>query len=507
MRFLALGVLLALMAFFAAGEFALIRLRPSRVHQLLEDGEPGARAVARLQQRLRRVLVATQLGAVLALLAVGWIGRGIAAELGRTLAGAPGASLQAWVDVGVFLTLALLATVIGGLLPKAWVLHRPEPSALQMAPLLESLTRTLAPLLLLIERLSGGLLRLLGLPRNWDELVPVLSAGELETLIESGGVTGLLPDERSILEGVFSLRDTLVREVMVPRSGMVTLPLEVTFAGMMEAVHASQHARFPVIGTSLDDVRGLLDLRRLAGPIPRGQLQSDTPLAPYLVEVARVQESASLADRLVRQRAMASHPLDDDGEHVTGCGDGARLHHHLPLCLSRQIMQGKDAVAGKAGEQPILDHPHRAALVFLRRLEDQTHRAIEIACLGKVAGKAQQHGCMPVMAAGMHLAGIFRSIGKIGLLRDRQRIHVGAQADGPARGAIAEAGDDTGLGDPRRHLEAEAGAFLRHDAGGAFLLEQHLGMRMEVMPDGGEIGEMLLEEVLDHRFCGTFFSM
>jgi CBS domain containing-hemolysin-like protein len=127
----------------------------------------------------------------------------------------------------------------------------------------------------LVERLASLLLHLLGLPRNWDELVPVLSAGELETLIESGNVTGLMPDERSILEGVFSLRDTLVREVMVPRSGMVTLPVDVCFAGMMDAVHASQHARFPVIGTSLDDVRGLLDLRRLAEPIARGELRPE----------------------------------------------------------------------------------------------------------------------------------------------------------------------------------------------------------------------------------------
>lgn len=67
--------------------------------------------------------------------------------------------------------------------------------------------------------MNGLLLRLLGLPRNWDELVPVLSAGELETLIETGSVTGLMPDERNILEGVFSLRDTLVREVMVPALG------------------------------------------------------------------------------------------------------------------------------------------------------------------------------------------------------------------------------------------------------------------------------------------------
>ncbi|MFN5117591.1 MAG: hemolysin family protein [Cyanobacteriota bacterium] len=295
MRFLALATLLALMAFFAAGEFALIRLRPSRVQQLLEAGESGARSVARLQQRLRRVLVATQLGAVLALLAVGWTGRSLAGQLHVWLGG--GLS-QVVLDGLVFLLLVLLATLIGGLLPKAWVLHRPEASALQLAPLLESLTRTLGPLLLLIEGLTGVLLRLLGLPRNWDQLVPVLSAGELETLIESGGVTGLMPDERNILEGVFSLRDTLVREVMVPRSGMVTLPLEVTFAEMMDQVHESQHARFPVIGASLDDVRGMLDLRRLAEPIARGLLQADTPLAPYVLPVAQVQESTSLADLL-----------------------------------------------------------------------------------------------------------------------------------------------------------------------------------------------------------------
>ena len=190
MRFLVLAILLALLAFFAAGEFALIRLRPSRVQQLEEAEEPGARSVARLQQRLRRVLVATQLGLVLALLAMGWLARGLAEEM----AGWMDWRDQAWIDAGIFLVLALLATLVGGLLPKAWVLHRPEASALRLAPLLESLTRTLAPVLLLIERLSGGLLRLLGLPRNWDELVPVLSAGELETLIESGSVTG--PDAR-----------------------------------------------------------------------------------------------------------------------------------------------------------------------------------------------------------------------------------------------------------------------------------------------------------------------
>ncbi len=297
MRLLALlAALLALLAFFAAGELALIRLRPSRVQVLAAGGHPGALAIERLQRRLRRALVATQLGGCLALVALGWAGRGLAVRLD------PEAS-RIWIDGLVFLALVGLATVLGGVLPKAWVLHRPESSALRLAPLLESVSRTLAPLLLVLERLSDALLRLLGLPRNWDALVPALSAGELETLIESNSVTGLLPDERNILEGVFSLRDTQVREVMVPRSGMVTLPLDVSFAQMMEAVHATAHARFPVIGQSLDDVRGLLDLRRLAEPIARGELHGDTPLAPYISAVTRVQESLSLAELLPLIRA------------------------------------------------------------------------------------------------------------------------------------------------------------------------------------------------------------
>jgi putative hemolysin len=294
-EFLVLAVLIALLAFFSAGEMALIRLRPSRVNQLVEAGQPGAEAVAKLQRRLRRALVATQLGMVLALVAIGWAGRGLAERLVWV---AQGGVPQRVLDLAVFLLLALLASLLGGLAPKAWVLHSPERSALTLAPLLDAVSRSLAPLLSLVERLASLLLHLLGLPRNWDELVPALSAGELESLIETGSVTGLMPDERNILEGVFSLRDTLVREVMVPRAGMVTLPLEATFAELMRAVHDTAHARFPVIGRSLDDVRGLLDLRHLADPIARGLLQADSPLQPYIQPVAQVQESTPLAELL-----------------------------------------------------------------------------------------------------------------------------------------------------------------------------------------------------------------
>ena len=288
-----LAVLLALPAFFAAGEVALLRLRPSRVQVLLEEGQPGALAVHRLQRRLRRALMVSQLGGMLALVALGWVGSGVAHRWWPLTDVA-----SRWLDAGLFLLIVVLATLLAGLLPKAWVLNRPEAAALRLAPLLEAVMHVLAPLLALLEAVASMLLRLVGLNAHWDSLVPALSAGELESLIEIGGVTGLRPDERNILEGVFALRDTQVREVMVPRSGMVTLPLQVCFAELMQAVHNTRHARFPVIGQSLDDVRGVLDLRRLAEPISRGALHADSPLEPFLQPVVRVLETSTLAELL-----------------------------------------------------------------------------------------------------------------------------------------------------------------------------------------------------------------
>ena len=294
MRTLLLIALLVLPALFSAAEVALLRLRPSQVQAFSEEGRPGAHAVQRLQRRLRIALLMTQFGASLSLVALGWIGRGFGQRWwpldmpsGR------------WWDLVWFLLLVVLATLVAGLVPRAWVLSRPEFAALQLGPVLEGAIRVLRPLLSALDTLAALMLRLAGLNQRWDAPVPALTAGELETLIESGAVTGLKPDERNILEGVFALRDTQVREVMVPRSGMVTLPVEVRFAELMDAVHLTRHARFPVIGQSLDDVRGVLDLRRLAEPIARGELREDSLLEPYLIPAETVPETSNLADLLV----------------------------------------------------------------------------------------------------------------------------------------------------------------------------------------------------------------
>ncbi len=293
MRLLLICALLGLPAFFAASEVAILRLRPSRVQRLVEEAQPGAIAIKRLQRRLRKALMVSQLGTTLSLIALGWIGP----QLGHHWFPVAKDMTQ-FRDGSIFLLIVFLTTLIAGLIPKALVLNRPETAALQLSPILEAVMKTMAPVLGVLESIASLLLGLMGLTTKWDSLVPALSAGELETLIESGGVTGLRPDERNILEGVFALRDTQVREVMIPRAGMVTLPIEVCFAELMEAVHQTKHARFLVTGESLDDIKGLLDLRQLAEAIAKGNLQANSQLEPYLQSVPRVLETSTLSELL-----------------------------------------------------------------------------------------------------------------------------------------------------------------------------------------------------------------
>ena len=304
LRLLLILLLVGLLAFLVATELALLQLRPTRVEELMSTNPNAAATVKQLQRRLLGVLVTTQLGTSLILVALGW----------TTVALNP-ANSSAWLTPALFLLTVLLATLCGGLLPKAAVLHRPERAALALSPVLKIVIAALSPVVRLLERISLALLRLCRLPGDWAALAPPLSAGELETLIETDKVTGLQPDERLIMEGAFSLRDTLVREVMVPRSRMITLPVTATFHELTAAVQDTRHARFPVIGNSLDDVKGVLDLRRLAGPLARGQIHSNTVLRPYLTTLPRIAETASLAELLavIRNRSPMLLVVDRHG--------------------------------------------------------------------------------------------------------------------------------------------------------------------------------------------------
>ena len=118
-------------------------------------------------------------------------------------------------------------------------------------------------------------------------------------------------------------------------------------------------------------------------------------------------------DRLLRDGTVATKSPHSDAHDVDGGRDRAGPDDDLARLLARYVVKRKDRIAGESLEQAILDHAQGTALVLLRWLEDQVDRAIEVAAFGEVPGEAKKHGGMPVMTAGMHLAGILRGIGQV----------------------------------------------------------------------------------------------
>ena len=293
MKITLLFLLLIFPAFFAASELSFLLIRPSKVLRLIEEKRKGAFSILKIQKRFRSSLIASQFGVTISLIAVGWLSKALANDFWNV-----NKFSNRIYDLLLFLFIVLIVTLISGLIPKALVINNPESAALRLTTIFDAVRKGMQPIVSVIEFFASACLRLFNLNNKWDSLNSVLSAGELETLIETDNVTGLKPDEKNILEGVFALKDTQVKEVMIPRSEMVTLPKNITFAELMKQVDKTRHARFFVIGESLDDVLGVLDLRYLAKPISKSEMEANTLLEPFLLPVTKVIETCSLAEIL-----------------------------------------------------------------------------------------------------------------------------------------------------------------------------------------------------------------
>ena len=197
---------------------------------------------------------------------------------------------------------------------------------------------------------------------------------------------------------------------------------------------------------------------------------------------------------LRRRAAVAAGAAEGHGPVVGGRehrpsagGEGAGLH-------AGRVVQAVDRLARKALEEAVPHHGERAAAPLFRGLEDEMERPAEIRVLGEVPGRAEEHRRVPVMPAGVHLAGMDGGVGAARPLLERERVHIGAQADRALAGkAAADRRDDAGAADALRHLDAPFAKLAADERGGAVLLHSELGMGMDVAPDLREFGMMGVE--------------
>ena len=195
-------------------------------------------------------------------------------------------------------------------------------------------------------------------------------------------------------------------------------------------------------------------------------------------------------DRQVRLGGMAALAFDLDADAVGSGEQRAGAEREGADGHARRVVHAVDFLDAEPVHHAIIDHFPATAAALFGWLEDDRDGAVEITGLGEIFGGPQQHGGMAVMAAGMHLAVGLGGIGLAGDFGQRQRIHVGTQADDLARARLRalDDADDAGLADAGDDLvAAELLQLLGDDAGRAVHVELQLGMLVQVAPPGGDL--------------------
>ncbi|MNT32129.1 hypothetical protein D3C72_1679920 [compost metagenome] len=151
-------------------------------------------------------------------------------------------------------------------------------------------------------------------------------------------------------------------------------------------------------------------------------------------------------------------------------------------------MQAEHRIAREAVEQTVVDHFAGAAAAFLGRLEDQVHGAVEGLVLRQMARRAEQHRGVAVVAAGVHLAGVLRAVIKGVRFLQRQRVHVGAQADGARAVAVADHAHQAGGAQAAMHFDAPGFQIPRDYVGGALFFEAEFRVGVDIAADRLDFG-------------------
>ena len=257
--------LILLNAFFVASEFAIVKIRPTRLEQLVRGGDARARLALRMSQRLDAYLSANQLGMTIASLGLGWIGQPAIADLVEPrLAFLGRFSLTAAHTVALviaFVLITALHTILGELAPKSFAIQKTIEMTLFAARPLHSFYLVMFPFIWLLNTGANAVVRLFGLkPAGRDEIMH--TSEELRMLLATSPV-GLDPMLRGMLVRIFDLRRRTARHVMTLRSDAATLSAAMTIGDAVKFVNDAGYSRYPVLDEESREVLGYLHLRDL----------------------------------------------------------------------------------------------------------------------------------------------------------------------------------------------------------------------------------------------------
>jgi putative hemolysin len=292
-RLIGVLALVALNGFFAAAEFSLVAVRLSRVRQLVAKGDVRARVVERLLADLHRVVSGVQVGITLTSLAIGALGEAtLATAFQQIWHGTAGTRTVFFAHAAAlacaFALLSAMHVVLGELVPKTVSLARAERVALLVALPFQWFLHTFRWAIDLLDGVSRVIVKAMGVSSPQGHGA-AHSTEELQIQIQQARERGLIaPGEEKFIVSAIELGQVQVREIMVPRPDMHTLPVEATLDEVMRVFATSQRSRVPVYRGSGDHILGFIHIKDMLWILLDRERRLEENLPPPPFDLRRV---------------------------------------------------------------------------------------------------------------------------------------------------------------------------------------------------------------------------
>ena len=286
--------------FFVASEFAMVKVRKTRVEQLVKEGNSEAKLALEAIDDIDKFIAAVQLGVTISSIGLGWVGEATLAKIIKPLfdfipgVGHTIATHSVSVTVA-FCLITFLHVVLGELIPKSIALEYTEKTALWVARPMHGISFIFTPFIWALNGFGNLVLRILKIPHAQQSSL-VHSTEELDMLVDASYNGGVLNEtEKEMLHNMFKFSDLTAKQVMHPRTDMVCIPIDMTLEDLNKLAAESQYTRYPVYNEDIDDIVGIVHVKDLYSLSIKDEV---CPIKNILREVMLVPETITM-DKLV----------------------------------------------------------------------------------------------------------------------------------------------------------------------------------------------------------------
>ncbi|MGD6963963.1 hemolysin family protein [Fictibacillus phosphorivorans] len=303
------AILIALTAFFVATEFAIVKIRTTRLDQLVAEGNTKAVAARKVVGNLDEYLSACQLGITITALGLGWLGEPTVEHLLHPLFVELDLSESVSSILSFIIAFALITflhVVIGELAPKTLAIQKAEAVTLRIAKPIMFFYKIMYPF---IKTLNGSARIFTG----WFGLKPASehelahSEEELRLILSESYKSGEInQSEFKYVNNIFQFDDRTAKEIMVPRVDMVTLDKSETVKESIAVVTEENYTRYPIIDGDKDSVIGMVNMKQVLTDFVNGK-NPDASLEEYVRPVIQVFETMPIHDLLLKMQKERVH--------------------------------------------------------------------------------------------------------------------------------------------------------------------------------------------------------